>query len=69
MFTTLIIWVNCESKLDYNMIRKQFWKIEFVKGSRDEIVDLFSLAQRNIFVFDDKIAVARLSKSVADLFN
>ena len=53
---------------DFDMIRERYPGIEFEKGWRDNIFDSLNPDQRNILVLDDQMAVARSSKSVAELF-
>ena len=67
-FATRIIWVYSEWQPNYDMIRKRFPGIEFVKLWRDEILDSLSPEQRNILVLDDQIGVASSRTSVVNLF-
>ena len=53
---------------NYNMISELHTGIDVGKRSRDEILNLYSLEQRNILVLDYQMEVARSSTFVGEIF-
>src|SRR5208283_5379619 len=67
-FPTRIMWCYSEWQPVYDELKVVYSHIEFIKGFSDNLYDSIQQDERNLLIFDDQMAAARDTKSLANLF-